>query len=35
MPLANQTNMTDDERTKLGQWIVDGALLDAESTPTP
>jgi uncharacterized membrane protein len=28
MPLANQTGMTDEERQKLGRWIVGGAKLD-------
>ena len=27
MPLANQTQMTDEERAKLGQWIMSGAHL--------
>ena len=27
MPLANQTNMSDEERAKLGQWIMSGAQL--------
>ena len=28
MPLANQTNMTDEERTKIGIWIAQGAKVD-------
>ena len=33
MPLANQTGMTDEERQKLGRWIVGGAKLD-EASPS-